>query len=463
MSNSLADEIINNDIDAVVSILQRQRVDLNEFDEYGFTYLIEAAIANNYAIVKVLIDYGADVNLPDVTGGTSLMWAAENNNLRLAKLLLECRADPNAYNFAGQPVLTMPVVRNQQTMKQLLQSFGAQLTFAQDFINTKLLGHMFELVGTADLVDPKNNYVEIDFEGFYLEFSLGVIADSLGQFINHFGARKVRRFAELAKIAENVLDRASQIIKYQQYQTDINEYQTKIDALIQHEPLLIPVGYEGHAITFVKLGNIFAKIDRREDSRLYDNVVLYLVKQPQNLTLNFIKRMIYEKSSHEFINQELPVLLGLEPITELKVAAQISGNCSWANVEAVLPTIIFLLMLASPESEKNVPQFKSQALSYFNEWREWNKDRALQFCIQSFRGGDTIRNVCKAEILAAILFQRCRLDNVADRDRIESILAILRQPPYLHVLQNYIRSYCYESKDLEGQDFLRMLKNFGYV
>jgi hypothetical protein len=110
-----------------------------------------------------------------------------------------------------------------------------------------------------------------------------------------------------------------------------------------------------------------------------------------------------------------------------------------------------------------VTQFKSQSLNYFNEWREWNKDRALQFCIQSFRGGDTIRNVCKAEILAAILFQRCRLDNAADRDRIESILTVLRQPQYLHILQNYIRSYCYESKSEEGQEFMRMLKNFGYV
>jgi hypothetical protein len=463
MPNTLADEIINNDIDAVENILLRHRLDVNELDEYGFTYLIEAAIANNVEIVKLLIDYGADVNLQDVTGGTALIWAAENNNLRLAKLLLECKADPNAYNFAGSPVLTMPVVRHQQTMKQLLQGYGAQLTFAQDFINTKLLGHMFELVGTADLIDTKNNYVEIDFEGFYLEFSLGVIADSLAQFQNHFAARKVRRFSELAKAAENVLERACQIIKYQQYQTDLNQFQNKIDALIQHEPLLIPVGYEGHAITFIKLGNIFVKIDRREDSRLYDNIVLYLVKRPQNLSPDFIKRLIYEKTSHEFINQELPVILGLEPMTELKVAAQISGNCSWANVEAVIPTIIFLLLLASPDSEKNITQFKSQALNYFNEWREWNKDRALQFCIQSFRGGDTIRNVCKAEILAAILFQRCRLDNSADRDRIESILAVLKQPAYLHVLQNYIRSYCYESKSVEGQDFLRMLKNFGYV
>ena len=45
--------------------------------------------------------------------------------------------------------------------------------------------------------------------------------------------------------------------------------------------LIIPVGYEGHAITFVRLGNIWVKCDRREDSRLYDNVVFYQMTRPE--------------------------------------------------------------------------------------------------------------------------------------------------------------------------------------
>jgi hypothetical protein len=462
MVTSLADEIMREDTHAVAEIL-RSYVDVNQVDEYGFTYLIEAAIANNTEIAKMLIDAGADVNAQDATGGTALHWAAENNNLALGKLLLERGANPNAYNLAGQPVLTMPLLRHQQSFKKLLQSRGALLSFAQDYINTKLLGHMFELVGTADLIDPQNNFVELDFEGFYLEFSIGVIAESLAQFQNHFAARKLRRFSELAKVTLNVMQRAARLIQFQQYKTDLGRHQTEIDDLMKKEPLLIPVGYEGHAITFIKLGNILAKIDRREDSRLYDNIMLYMVKNSKNFNAEFLQGLIYDKSSHEFINAQLPEILGLEPITELKVEAQVSGNCSWANVEAVIPTIIFLLLMASPDSDKNIAQYKSQALYYFNEWRQWNKDRALQFCIQSFKDGDTIRNVCKAEILAAILYQRCHIDNMADRDRIEGILMILRQPAYAHVLQNYIRSYCYENSSAEGQDFLKMLKLSGYV
>jgi hypothetical protein len=462
MALTLADEIIRGNIDAVMSILQT-RIDVNQHDEYGFTYLIEAAVANNFAIANMLIEVGAMVDLQDMTGGTALQWAAENNNLQLAGLLLDSGANPNAYNFAGQPVLVMPLMRRQQAMKELLIRRGADLTFAQDFINTKLLGHMFELVGTADLIDTRNNFVEVDFEGFFLEFTLGMITDSLSQFQNHFAARKLRHFDPYIKIILESLNRASRLIRFQQYQTNLAKHTDVIDRLIVQEPLLIPVGYEGHAITFIKLGNIFVKIDRREDSRLYDNIMLYMVKNPKNLTPSFLKNLIYEKNSDAFVNHDLPEILGLAPITELKVDAQISGNCSWANVEAVIPGMLFLLLLANPQSEKNAAQFKSQALDYFKRWREWNKDRALQYCIQSFKDNDSLRNACRAEILAAILFQRLRFENIADRERYEQILEVFREPQYAHVLKNYIQSYGYESGGKEGQEFLKNLRLAGYL
>ncbi len=459
---SLADEIINEHTENVLAILQ-YGVDVNQIDEYGFTPLIEAAIADNVEIAKLLIDFGANVHQQDMLGSTALHWAAENNNLALCQLLLENGANPNAYTFSGQPVMAMPLLRRQQPLKSLLQKYGADLSFTQDFVNTKLLGHIFELVGTADLISPQNDYVELDFEGFFLEFSIGIIGDSLKQFQNHFAARKLRRFDELMHVLNGVIDRAAILIKYLQYRTRLDKHQKEITALIQQEPLLIPIGYEGHAITFVKFGNILAKCDRREDSRLYDNIVFYKVNRTDRLTTQFIQDFIYEKKSDEFVNVELPKFLDLEPITELKVEAQISGNCSWANVEVIIPTVFFLLLYASTGDHDNIGHFKSMALNYFHQWREWNKDRSLHFCIDSFRDSDSIRNVCKAEILAAILYQRCRYENVADRERIESILAILTQPQYEHVLKNYIKVYCYESLSAEGKAFSQMLRLYGYL
>jgi hypothetical protein len=461
MRVSLADEIIETNVYNVRAILQAG-IDVNQLDEYGFTYLVEAAIADNVEIAQLLIEYGANVNLQDSTGGTALQWAAENNNLALCQLLLEQGANPNAYNFSGQPVLVMPLLRHQTALRRLLVRYGADLAFARDFINTKLLGHMFELVGTADIITPDNQFIELDFEGFFLEFSVSVIYDSLSQFLNHFAARKLRRFHPIIDIIVKTLGRSAQLIQYQQYRTDLNKQNAKIEALIREEPLIMPIGYEGHAITFIKLGHIFAKCDRREDGRLYDNIMLYQVNRPAAFTMDFIKQIIYDKKSDYFVNDELPAWLDLEPITELKIEAQVSGNCSWANVEATLPTLFFLLTMGSAPAEADPAAYKSQALNFFDQWRNWNKDRALRFCLRSFQEEDTVRNLCKAEILAAILFQRCNGQNFADQERIELILDVLTQPPYRHVLDNYIRTYTYESFGQEGKDFALLLKRYGY-
>ena len=69
---------------------------------------------------------------------------------------------------------------------------------------------MFELVGTANLIDPQNNFVEVDFEGFYLEFSIGIIGDSLAQFQNHFAARKLRRFSDFTHVIIGAMNRAAE-------------------------------------------------------------------------------------------------------------------------------------------------------------------------------------------------------------------------------------------------------------
>lgn len=459
---SLADAILQKRTDQVLDYLH-ERIDLNQLDEYGFTFLIEAAIANEWELARLLIENGADVNLQDSTGGTALHWAAENNNLKLARLLLEKGANPNAYSFSGQPVLVMPLLRQQKEIKNLLIEKGASLEFAQDYINAKLLGHMFELVGTVYLIDPSNQFVELDFEGFFLEFSLAIIAESLGQFRNHFAARHLRRYGAITSVIVEALERSAKLIKYHQYLIDYKKYSDQIDPLLAKEPLIIPVGYEGHAITFIKMGQIFVKCDRREDSRLYDNVMFYEMGHPENFTYSVIKNLIYDKQSSEFINNELHHFLDLKPITELKVPAQISGNCSWANVEACVPALFFLLFSGEQDFSSNLSRYKNMALKFFHEWREWNRDRALNFCIQSFHHADSLRKACKAEILGAILFQSCKWDQLDDRKYIEAILDVLTIPRYEHILQNYIKSYVYEDMGEEGKNFMKLLKTYGYM
>src|SRR3990167_2982293 len=459
---SLADAILQEDIESVQQLIHYGE-EINQIDEYGFTPLIEAAIVNNIELSKLLLNYHADPNQQDAVGGTALHWAAENNNIELCKLLLNHHANPNSYNFSAQSVLVMPMLRGQKPLRQMLIKAGADPLFAQDFINTKLLGHLFELIGTANLIDKNNQFVEIDFEGFYLEVTLGLIADSLAQFQNHFAARQLRRYSGLAQFIVEVIRNASRLIKYQQYQIDINQHQSQIDSLLQQEPLLIPVGYEGHAITFIRYGDIWVKCDRREESRLYDNIMFYRATNTKQLTIDLFKRIIYTKQTNQFINDELDELLGLVSLTELKIESQISGNCSWANVEAAIPVLFFLLLTQMNKNEQAMAYYKTLALNFFRRWREWNKDRTLNFCIQSYKEGDTIRKACKAEILAAILFQRCDFRNLSDRNRIETILSVLIKSPYEYLLKNYLRVYFYENRTEDGKRFADMLREYEYL
>lgn len=458
---TLADAILEKDVASVQQALRYTNA--NGINEYGFTPLVEAAVVNSLPISELLIRAGANPNLPDATGATALQWAVENNNVELAQLLLKNSANPNAYNFAGQPVLAMAILRRYTEMRTLLIKSKADLVFAQDYINTKLLGHMFELVGNASIVTPDNQFVEVDFEGFFLEITLGLIAEALAQFQNHFAARQLRKYSGISQYIVEIQRRAARLIQLQQYQVDRSKHSKEINRLIKEEPLIIPVGYEGHAITFIKFQNIWIKCDRREDSRLYDNIMFYRVQNTEQLTNEFIKSLLYEKQSSQFINQYLDGILALEPITELKVEAQISGNCSWANVEATIPALFFLILMQANQDTKTMAYYKTLALNYFHRWREWNKERALHYCITSFQEGDSLRKATKAEILAAILFQRCDYTNINDRERIELILSTLMNTPYEYIIRNYLRIYFYQNYTEEGRRFSEMLKEYGYV
>jgi len=459
--STLANAILSNDIDRVRAYI-RQSAPVNEMDEYGFTPLIEAVVVENIEIAKLLLDNGADPNLQADTGTTPMHWAAENNNLKMCQLLLQHGANPNAYSFSGMPVAVMPTLRHQTNLRRFLIDNGADPLFSQDYINTKLLGHIYELVGHGTIVSPENRLVEVDFEGFFLEITLGIVYDALTQFHTHFAGRQMRRYAGVANIIANIIKNAEQLIKLDQYRVDINKHMKTIDAIVKEEPLLLPVAYEGHAITFIRLGEIWVKCDRREDSRKYDNITFYRIDQPDRLTPDFFKSMIYVHQSDEFINEELDYYLGLKPLTELKVEAQISGNCSWANVEASIPALFFLLISQIDNDPNTLEKRKSQALHFFHGWREWNKKRALDYCIQRFHEGDAIRKACNAEILVAILFQRCNINDTADAPRIESILRVLLNSRYEYLFQNYLHTYYYKRPTEEGKRFYDLLKHYGY-
>lgn len=448
---SISDTIIHGSLAEVENKLKRDP-QLNFIDEYGFTPLIQTAIVNEMEKGELLLDHGADVNLRDATGGSALHWTVENNNIPFSRLLLNYGADPNAYTLNSEPVLVKPILRRQHPCRELLIGSGADLNLANDYINTKLLGHRFELVGYVDIADHRERFIEVDFEGFILEFTISVILNSLQDYQNNFSSRHLRHYFDLTNKLISAFTVAAQLIRFQQYQTDLAAAAADINSYLDHEILIIPVAYEGHAISFVQYGNLLAKCDRSINDLFVDNVVIFSVTQPQLLTKQFIKNLMYKRQTKHFIDVELPHLLGLTPVKKLIIGSQISGNCSWANTESCVPVMWYLL------SSQMSAEDAREALAFYYQWLEWDKARALHFCIQSFQHASPARRVSKAAILAAILFQRCSAEVKSDIERAQKIIPILKTSGYEYILNSYIEIYCHRNPSPAGENLQKLLR-----
>jgi len=456
---SISKKIIYDSDKELINFL-KTNPELNFIDEYGYTPLIQAAIINSISKTKILLNAGAKVDFTDLTGRTALFWVADNNNLELCDLLLKHNANPNAYSSGGQPILVMPLMKKQLEVKKILIASGAKLDFAQDFLNAKLIGHGFELEGRVDIVDTRNVFIEVELEGFYLRFTLEVIASSLIDFKKSFGAKKLHKyFVNLDKIIR-ALQVAIELIRLQHYLTDIKQFLDKINSLLDNQLLILPISFGGHAITLIKFGDLFVRCDRGEFGKNNGTVIYYEMQYPERLTKSFYRELIYKRQYPEYINAGLINYLGLQPKKTLGLPIQKTGNCSWANVEAVIPTITAMLLLEE-RGNNNQKNCEDEALFFYHEWREWNKTRSLDFCIQSIKEAEPARKVSKVALLASILFQACDYDNLKDRQKSNKILAILSQPDYLQILKCYAKTFSQERDNILWKNFYSYLEDVG--
>jgi hypothetical protein len=446
--------------DQEVKAFLKSGPELDIVDEYGYTPLIQTAIINSTAKAKILLDAGAKVDFPDLTGRTALFWSADNDNFELSQLCLKHGADPNAYSSGAQPVLVMPLLKKQQNVKKLLTSFGAKLDFAQDFLNAKLLGHSFELEGRVDIVDTNNTFIEVELEGFYLRFTLEIIANSLINFRNNFGAKKLRKYFSKLDTIIQALQVAIGLIQLQNYLINIDHFLNKINSFLGNDPLILPISFGGHAITLIKYNDWFVRCDRGAYGVEHGTVIYYEMQNSTRLTKTLCRELLYKRQHPEFINVGLANHLGLQSKRTLPLPVQKTGNCSWANAEAVVPALMFLLLSEERGGNKS-KECEQEAMYFYNEWHQWDKSRSLDFCLQSLGSTNPARRATKSALLAAILFQSCDYNNPNDRDKANKILSILAQPDYVQILKCYTKAFSQDSDNILWKNFSNYLEDFG--
>ncbi len=428
---------------------------LDDIDEYGFTALIECAITRQIPIAQELLVRGVNVNKPDVTGRTPLHWAVDNNDLDLARLLLERGANPNAYTSSGMSVLVYPILRAQEAMKHLLYQYGAKLDFALDFINAKLIGHRYELQGDVDIVNAEGEFVELDFEGFILEFTVAMIKDSLRRFVSSYSTRHLREHFPYIQYTMDALEIAAELLKLQ-HQFNLDQQGSHLEQLIKAPLLILPAASRGHAMCFIKYHAWWAKIDRGENSLKEGSVNIYKISRPEMFNISFLREFLYKKQPRRYFHQTINQELGLVHAAQIPISSQISGNCSWANVQAVVP-VAYALQALIQADEFAV----SKALMIYDNWVEWDKDRALDEAIQRFYQANRLRQASIASMLGTVLFQACDDEKAHHVERAEKILTILTLPDYYYILKSYLEIYCVRRLTRRGNNLLKLLDDCG--
>lgn len=450
---SLSKEILEGTREKVEALLA-QGAPVNLLDEYGYTPLIHATVLRKADLVVLLLNHNADPNFTDLTGSTALHWALDNDDLSITKLLLEAGANPNVYNVNGQPALFHPYLRKNKALTKLLLDKGADLEFTKDFIHAKLIAHRFELQGRSDLVTPEKLFISIDLEGFYLEFTLALIQESLYRFIHSYAGHRVDRHENELNIIIQSFECAVKLRAFKHFNVDYTKHQDAINSLLDFRPLLLPVSYQSHAITFIQHENLLALCDRGVE-RMTDPIKIYRVTKPEKLTKEFYTHLLYSRRhTREYIKQELPRFLGLAPFGSLPIKHQITGNCSWANVEATVPTMLYMLLHRTETTDS--------IMKFYRTWLEWDKDRALEDWMDGFDKLSFQRQKSKAALLGAVLFQACRFNREHDLRRAKKILAILSKKEFHYIIKTYADIFVKGSQSPQGAAFKILIEKCGY-
>lgn len=449
---SLSQEIIEGTYEGVVRRLQLgEPIDI--LDEYGYTPLIHASATNRADIVELLLKKGARTDLVDISGSTALHWAVDNDNLKISQLLLKYGSNPNAYTNHGQPVLFYPMLRHNAELVKLLLSKGANMDYAKDFIMAKLIAHRFELQGNSDVVNAEGLFISIDLEGFYLEFTLDLVRDSLDHFIKSYVAHRMDIHPNELKIIINSFKNASKLREFKHFNKDVGANKELIYKLLDIELLLLPVSYKAHAITFVQYQDLFAKCDRGVQ-KMTDPIVINKIGNPKLLGKEFLINLLYQPHGEKYIKNNVNTILGLTPVAKLPIKHQITGNCSWANVESSVPTMLYILLKGKASTK--------EIMHFYKTWLEWDKDRAIEDCLIDFDKISFPRQKAKAALLGAVLFQACNPAKEEDLARAKKILQILSRKEFHYIVRIYANVFVRGQKSSYGKAFQQLIEKCGY-
>lgn len=253
----------------------------------------------------------------------------------------------------------------------------------------------------------------------------------------------------------------NRLTQYDHYLVDPQQHRKEIKSILTKNTLLLPISQAGHAAILVKHNNLFAICDRSQEMCFENKLSIYYMNKPYGLTTDLLFDILYQKQEFPEIYAKLHHALKLNILSELPMPAQKIGNCSWANVEATIPVLYWMLQAEDASNNASKSDITKDSLELFQRWKDWDKERALQFMIRAFDEATPMRKASIAALLAGVLFQRFSADNLHQMQQAEKIMTILKTEKYRYILKSYVKYYVHDKPTKAGKNLMRLLTLFG--
>jgi hypothetical protein len=338
---------------------------VNVQDSEGFTPLNHALSFEKYSFAEILLKVpGIDVNIPAANGATPIWYAFEYGNAALLNKIM------NHSSF--DPTFTQMLLKEYNLLELsgylVSQGKGGDVTLVNAYSESKLFGLKFDLGGCMPLDNfLKHEYECFSFDGYYRNKGAIVLADSYNQFYSN-----VIENSEIPSWAGQAFISVKEAVDFSASIFDPAAYYEKMK---RGELLIIPSGWEEHAITFVINKDTLYRCNRGDESDGIHGIEEFKITKLSNFNVELIEQMLNWQGESHYLQYDLIDILGLEKIGMVENPAQAAGNCVWTSLETSVEAAFISTFKELGIDNNTAHQLAKQS---FIEWEEFDLTYTLK-------------------------------------------------------------------------------------
>ena len=310
----------------------------------GLPLIFHAILYENSDILKALISVDADVNQIDETGKSPVWAAVYKKNLNILSILIESGASIDLIDKKGKSPLIFAKILNNKIMEDILIKAGADNQYANDYLNTKFLGHCWGIKGTCLLKHKNASEQLIELQGFSELYTIPKITSYISNFLDE-------EF-EAGVLTEQTISTIKDTFENTWLEKNIEtvELEARID---QNKPTLFSFSSEDHNISIILAENRLIFCNRGSGC---SNVYTTEIYSATSKKLKDFMSVIIDYSGTNFLSDITLSSDNVENIyqkiitdPEFKLDDHFSrkyqkvGNCTWASPKAAFLALLYIL------------------------------------------------------------------------------------------------------------------------